>query len=242
MLVNAALELAPYDPEFQKLVCKELVFIEAFFRRCIEAGRKDGSIEDTRPADELAKLLLSVLLGIRVLARTRPQREVLEGAANAPLTASRSGRDRSGPTIHGLRDGFGVAGFVFGHDAEYSATARLSCQQLRRAPVPLGLGEYDRQLAGAHLCGDPGYGRIASTDKSRCLANARAGPERGPHSSLPFRSAGQKPSRSWCPSRALCAGLQPAGSVLPEILEPIGGEFGVPDRVLNDLVTEVMLQ
>jgi TetR/AcrR family transcriptional repressor of nem operon len=85
LLVNAALELAPYDPEFQKLVAEEMVFIEAFFRRCIEAGQKDGSITDTRPADELAKLLLSVLLGIRVLARTRPLREVLEGAANGVL-------------------------------------------------------------------------------------------------------------------------------------------------------------
>ena len=85
MLVNAALELAPYDPEFQRLVTEEMVFIEAFFRRCVEAGQKDGSITDTRPADELAKLLLSVLLGIRVLARTRPQREVLEGAANGVL-------------------------------------------------------------------------------------------------------------------------------------------------------------
>ncbi len=85
MLVNAALELAPYDPEFQQLVAEEMIFIEAFFRRCIEAGQKDGSIADTRPADELAKLLLSVLLGIRVLARTRPQREVLEGAANGVL-------------------------------------------------------------------------------------------------------------------------------------------------------------
>jgi len=85
MLVNAALELAPYDPEFQRLVTEEMVFIEAFFRRCIELGQKDDSITDTRPADELAKLLLSVLLGIRVLARTRPQREVLEGAANGAL-------------------------------------------------------------------------------------------------------------------------------------------------------------
>ena len=85
MLVNAALELAPYDPEFRNLVAEEMVFIEAFFRRCIDAGQKDGSIADARPADELAKLLLSVLLGIRVLARTRPQREVLEGAGNGVL-------------------------------------------------------------------------------------------------------------------------------------------------------------
>jgi len=79
------LELAPYDPEFRNLVAEEMVFIEAFFRRCIDAGQKDGSIADARPADELAKLLLSVLLGIRVLARTRPQREVLEGAGNGVL-------------------------------------------------------------------------------------------------------------------------------------------------------------
>ena len=91
MLVNAAVELAPYDPQFQHLVAEEMIYIEAFFRRCVEVGQKDGSIADTHPADELAKLLLSVLLGIRVLARTRPQREVLEGAANAVLGLLGSG-------------------------------------------------------------------------------------------------------------------------------------------------------
>jgi TetR/AcrR family transcriptional repressor of nem operon len=85
MLVNAALELAPYDPEFQKLVAEEMIFIEDFFRRSIIVGQEDGSITGTRSADELAKLLLSVLLGIRVLARTRPERDVLEGAANGAL-------------------------------------------------------------------------------------------------------------------------------------------------------------
>ena len=94
MLVNAALELAPYDREFQQLVAEEMIFIEAFFRRCIEAAQNDGSIADTRPADELAKLLLSVLLGIRVLARTRPQREVLEGAANEVLALLSKARKR----------------------------------------------------------------------------------------------------------------------------------------------------
>ena len=85
MLVNAALELAPYDSEFRKLIAEEMAFIEAFFRRCIDAGQEDGSIADSRPADEFAKLLLSVLLGLRVLARTRPQRAVLEGAVNGVL-------------------------------------------------------------------------------------------------------------------------------------------------------------
>jgi TetR/AcrR family transcriptional regulator, transcriptional repressor for nem operon len=90
LLVNSALEMAPYDPEFQKLVANEMVFIESFFCRCIADGQQDGSITAKRPADELAKVLLSVLLGLRVLARTRPQRPVLESAANGALALLKS--------------------------------------------------------------------------------------------------------------------------------------------------------
>jgi TetR/AcrR family transcriptional repressor of nem operon len=90
MLVNSALEVAPYDAEFKKLVSKEMIFIETFFRRCIIAGQQDGTISAIRPAAELAKMLLSVLLGIRVLARTRPQRAVLEGAADSVLELLKS--------------------------------------------------------------------------------------------------------------------------------------------------------
>ena len=40
MLVNAALELAPYDPEFQKLVAEEMMFIETFFAAASRRGRR----------------------------------------------------------------------------------------------------------------------------------------------------------------------------------------------------------
>jgi TetR/AcrR family transcriptional repressor of nem operon len=90
MLVNSALEVAPYDAEFKKLVSKEMIFIETFFRRCIIAGQQAGTISAIRPAAELAKMLLSVLLGIRVLARTRPQGAVLEGAADSVLELLKS--------------------------------------------------------------------------------------------------------------------------------------------------------
>jgi TetR/AcrR family transcriptional repressor of nem operon len=90
MLVNSALELAPYDPELQKLVADEMIFIESFFLRCVAAAQEEGTITTRRPADELATLLLSVLLGIRVLARMRPQRAVLESAANGALRLLKS--------------------------------------------------------------------------------------------------------------------------------------------------------
>jgi TetR/AcrR family transcriptional regulator, transcriptional repressor for nem operon len=82
LLVNAALEVAPYDPEFQKIVAQSMIRIEGFFQKCIAAGQQDGTISAKCPAAELAKVLLSVLLGIRVLGRTRPQRAVLKGAAD----------------------------------------------------------------------------------------------------------------------------------------------------------------
>ena len=79
MLVNSALELAPHDPEFQQLIAGVLNRIEAFFRRCVEAGQQAGTINSRQSADDLARLLLGALMGIRVLARARPERELLEG-------------------------------------------------------------------------------------------------------------------------------------------------------------------
>ena len=99
MLVNSALELAPYDPEFQRLVADEMIFIEGFFRRCIMVGQEDGTITVRQPANELATLLLSVLLGVRVLARTRPQRPVLESAANGALELLKSDSWGEGPGV-----------------------------------------------------------------------------------------------------------------------------------------------
>ncbi|MCX8279280.1 TetR/AcrR family transcriptional regulator [Phyllobacterium sp. 0TCS1.6C] len=79
MLVNSALEVAPHDPEFQRAVAGVLVQVETFFRRCIEAGQANNTISQDQSADDLARTLLGTLLGIRVLARTRPERELLEG-------------------------------------------------------------------------------------------------------------------------------------------------------------------
>ncbi|MBB3457071.1 TetR/AcrR family transcriptional repressor of nem operon [Rhizobium sp. BK313] len=79
MLVNSALEVAPHDPEFQRVVANVLVQVEAFFRRCVEAGHRDGTISNGQSADDMARMLLGMLLGIRVLARTRPERALLEG-------------------------------------------------------------------------------------------------------------------------------------------------------------------
>jgi TetR/AcrR family transcriptional repressor of nem operon len=84
LLVNSALDMAPHDPECREVVAEELVYLEEFFRRCVAAGQQEGTIV-AGSADVLGKLLLSVLLGVRVLARVRPEREILEGPVNGVL-------------------------------------------------------------------------------------------------------------------------------------------------------------
>lgn len=89
MLVNAALEVAPRDEAVRAIVARELSAIEAFFRRCIAAGQEDGSIRKGQPAGETATMLLSVLVGSRVLARVRPDRTLLEAAVQTALAPLR---------------------------------------------------------------------------------------------------------------------------------------------------------
>jgi TetR/AcrR family transcriptional repressor of nem operon len=83
MLVNAALEIAPHDPEFQQAVAAVLVRIETFFRRKVAAGQADGTITREQPAGDLARHLLGALMGMRVLARVRPEPDLLEGIARS---------------------------------------------------------------------------------------------------------------------------------------------------------------
>jgi TetR/AcrR family transcriptional repressor of nem operon len=86
LLANAALEVAPHDPEIANVVADRMGELEAFFRRCVIAGQTDGSISNAANPSDTAQLLLTTVMGLRVLARGYPKREVLEGAVRQALT------------------------------------------------------------------------------------------------------------------------------------------------------------
>ncbi len=94
MLVNAALDVAPHDDEFQRVVAEVLMRIEDFFRRCVRKGQEQGAITSSMSADELARHLLGVLLGVRVLARVRPDRTLLEGVVRPAIELLQLGARR----------------------------------------------------------------------------------------------------------------------------------------------------
>jgi TetR/AcrR family transcriptional repressor of nem operon len=84
-LINSALEVAPHDRELGAFIADRLAEIEGFFYRSIKMAQADGAISRDRIAKDLARLLLGVLLGIRVLARSKPERALLQGVARPAL-------------------------------------------------------------------------------------------------------------------------------------------------------------
>jgi TetR/AcrR family transcriptional regulator, transcriptional repressor for nem operon len=84
-LINSALEVAPHDRKLGALIADRLAEIEAFFYRSVRAAQVEGAVPKDRNAKDIARLLLGVLLGIRVLARSKPERTLLEGVARPAL-------------------------------------------------------------------------------------------------------------------------------------------------------------
>jgi TetR/AcrR family transcriptional regulator, transcriptional repressor for nem operon len=84
-LVNSALEVAPHDKKLGALIADKLGELEAFFARSIRKAQAAGSVPRQQGAKDLARLLLGLVLGIRVLARVRPERALLQSLARPAL-------------------------------------------------------------------------------------------------------------------------------------------------------------
>ena len=72
MIRSATLENVPEDRDFRQIVATFLNDLESFFQRCAASGQREGTIAISHTAEDLARLLLGVLLGIRILARYGP--------------------------------------------------------------------------------------------------------------------------------------------------------------------------
>ena len=111
-LINSAIEVAPHDPELGAVVTEHLGRVRQFFERSIAAAQTAGTVLGTINGPKSADHLMAVLLGIRVLARTRPERELLAGIVEAALTpmglphiARGVGRQRKASSTTGRAEG-----------------------------------------------------------------------------------------------------------------------------------------
>ncbi|TGQ32478.1 TetR/AcrR family transcriptional regulator [Mesorhizobium sp. M00.F.Ca.ET.216.01.1.1] len=85
LLVNSAMEVAPWDPEFAELIEASLREIEDGFHRALErlpAERHRQPYQDTRTT---ARLILSAVISLRVLARAGGDRDRLCSIARSAV-------------------------------------------------------------------------------------------------------------------------------------------------------------
>lgn len=85
LLVNTALEVTPDATDLQQTVASAFAEIRDFFRRQFTAAQQAGEVDNGLSADDVSAQLLAVLLGVRVMARVAPQRELLEGGVRPTL-------------------------------------------------------------------------------------------------------------------------------------------------------------
>lgn len=81
-LVNSAIELSLHDDDVAELVAEGLTNTERAFRELIAEGRKIGEIPPHVDPVKTARVLLGLLVGLRVLARGRPERPLLQALAD----------------------------------------------------------------------------------------------------------------------------------------------------------------
>ncbi|WP_321890091.1 MULTISPECIES: TetR/AcrR family transcriptional regulator [Paraburkholderia] len=69
MSINQAVEMAPRDPEVRQRVQDDFQHIEDALRRAIERGKRDGSVKSSKPARDIAQLLVVAFPGLQVMVR-----------------------------------------------------------------------------------------------------------------------------------------------------------------------------
>lgn len=79
LVVETAIELSLADKEIATLIAAQQIRREAQLRRLIEEGQLDGSIRKELNPSNLAKLLLTLQQGMRVVGKTRTDAEQMLG-------------------------------------------------------------------------------------------------------------------------------------------------------------------
>ncbi|MFC4522314.1 TetR/AcrR family transcriptional regulator [Cupriavidus pinatubonensis] len=87
LLVNTALEVTAQEPELRQKVSEEFERMRSFFRDRLVAAQLSGEISAAGPVEDAASQLLALVLGVRVLARTAPDRLLLESAVRPALAS-----------------------------------------------------------------------------------------------------------------------------------------------------------
>ena len=85
-LLNASLEMAPHDPEVNKIVQSAHQELEEGLYRLLIKAQVAGELSWRHDPHQLAYFLVATLVSLRVLARFQQDRRVLEGVVKTALS------------------------------------------------------------------------------------------------------------------------------------------------------------
>ena len=86
-MVNATTELASHDAEAHAVVSEYQHFVETLLTTLLSRGQQRGEVRRTASPQAQARLLLSVLNGLRVLAKTSTDPQLVQEVVDTALLA-----------------------------------------------------------------------------------------------------------------------------------------------------------
>lgn len=86
-MVNTTTELVPHDPEVQALAAHYQQFLETLLAAILHRGQQRGEVRSTAAPQAQARLLVSVLNGMRVMAKANADPQLLRDVTETALLA-----------------------------------------------------------------------------------------------------------------------------------------------------------
>ncbi|HDR8062503.1 TetR/AcrR family transcriptional regulator [Bacillus thuringiensis] len=80
--INTMVELAPHNEKFEVLTREHQMYLAVIFQEFIMKGIRSGELQSDLNAKALAQTLVTSLIGLTVLMKSRPERSVIDNSVS----------------------------------------------------------------------------------------------------------------------------------------------------------------
>ncbi|PEA77486.1 TetR/AcrR family transcriptional regulator [Bacillus wiedmannii] len=80
--INTMVELAPHNEKFEVLTREHQMYLAVIFQELITKGIRSGELQNDLNAKALAQTLVTSLIGLTVLMKSRPERSVIDNSVS----------------------------------------------------------------------------------------------------------------------------------------------------------------
>ncbi|MGR3774235.1 TetR/AcrR family transcriptional regulator [Bacillus paramycoides] len=84
--INTMVELAPHNEKFEVLTREHQMYLSVIFQELIAKGIQSGELQSDANAKALAQTLVTSLIGLTVLMKSRPERSVVDNSVSILLS------------------------------------------------------------------------------------------------------------------------------------------------------------